>query len=183
MFVNPVRISIAKVVRLGYSSSKLFTAYLKTLYRKSSWKGAVNVNGEWLNHSRFRDDLVLITNNTFEKNELLQELSARSKEVGRRINYASKTKRTSSSRLAKANLRVDGVDPLSYCDYFDCQTLRLMSGVRDIFVTTKESKFRRARHIGLAEKPVDATHHRVISTGKKVTTLPVSKAMGVTNGE
>ena len=52
-------IKIAKGVRQGDTiSPKLFTASLESTFRKTNWEGkGVNIDGEYLNHLRFADDI------------------------------------------------------------------------------------------------------------------------------
>ena len=69
-----------------------------------NWRGGINVDGEQLNHLRFADDVVLIASNPRELGEMLQELNARSKEVGLKINPA-KTKVMQTAGSPKAICR------------------------------------------------------------------------------
>ena len=87
------KIKICKGVRQGDTiSPKLFTAVLEEIFKKLDWETkGLNINGEYLNHLRFADDIVLISSNATELQEMMQELENRSKEIGLRMNL-NKTK-------------------------------------------------------------------------------------------
>ncbi|MFH4980997.1 hypothetical protein AB6A40_007706 [Gnathostoma spinigerum] len=58
VFGSPITIPIAKGVKQGDTiSPKLFAACLESVFRKISWKGGVNIDGEVLTHLRFADDI------------------------------------------------------------------------------------------------------------------------------
>ena len=84
---------IQKGVRQGDTlSPKLFNAGLEQVFRRLNWDNkGITVNGEKLNHLRFADDIVLISNNGEEINEMLNELSQESHKLGMKINM-KKTK-------------------------------------------------------------------------------------------
>jgi len=46
----------------------------------------ININGEKLSHLRFADDLILITNDLKEAQEMMSEPSLASREAGLKIN-------------------------------------------------------------------------------------------------
>lgn len=85
-----IRMTIERGVRQGDFVDKLFTACLQILLRQLNWEGGVTGNGERLNHLRFAANVILIAT-VLVKHTMLQELNARSKEVGLKIN-ASKMK-------------------------------------------------------------------------------------------
>ena len=89
-----IEIKILKGMRQGDTiSPKIFTAGLQEIFKRVEWfEDGVNVNGRKLNHLRFVDDIVIISNNT--TNDLqtrLQELKNRSKIPGMKMNI-DKTK-------------------------------------------------------------------------------------------
>lgn len=59
------KISIGKGVRQGDTiSPKLFTLAMEDIFKKLPWQtNGINVEGKYLNHLRFADDIVLISNN------------------------------------------------------------------------------------------------------------------------
>ncbi|MFH4983054.1 hypothetical protein AB6A40_009763 [Gnathostoma spinigerum] len=65
VFGSPIKIPIAKEVRQGdTTSSKLYAACLESVFRKVSWGGGVNIDGDVLTHVRFADDVVILANDT-----------------------------------------------------------------------------------------------------------------------
>ena len=54
-------------------------------------QGGIEIDDEELTHLRFADDIVLVTSNIGDLQGMLQELEAKSKEIGLKINK-SKTK-------------------------------------------------------------------------------------------
>lgn len=81
---------IERGVRQGDNiSPKLFTMLLEFMFKKLEWDNmGINVDGERLNHLRFADDIVLISDNLKEAQELLTTLNSVSSEVGLKINLA-----------------------------------------------------------------------------------------------
>jgi len=79
---------IQKGVRQGDTlSPKLFNAGLEQVFRMLNWDNAgITINGEKLNHLRFADDIVLISNNGEEAKEMLNELNRESNKLGMKIN-------------------------------------------------------------------------------------------------
>lgn len=84
---------IARGVRQGDPlSPKLFSAILENIFRNLDWDSfGININGRQLNHLRFADDLVLISDNAKTLQTMLQQLTEASKMVGLTINK-TKTK-------------------------------------------------------------------------------------------
>ena len=84
---------IQKGVRQGDTlSPKLFNAGLEQVFRMLNWDNTgITINGEKLNHLRFADDIVLISNNGEEAQEMLNELNRESNKLGMKINM-KKTK-------------------------------------------------------------------------------------------
>ncbi len=90
---DSVKFEVKRGVRQGDTiSPKLFNAGLEQVFRRLDWdtKG-IMVNGERINHLRFADDIVLISNNVTDITEMLNQLSAESKTLGLKINM-KKTK-------------------------------------------------------------------------------------------
>ncbi|XP_072037641.1 uncharacterized protein [Amphiura filiformis] len=73
-------------------SPKLFVATLEEIFKRLNWvdKG-INVNGKKLNHLMFADDIVIISGDAAELEEMLTDLSNESRKVGLKMNM-SKTK-------------------------------------------------------------------------------------------
>lgn len=68
----------------------------------------INIIGEKLSHLRFADDLILITNDLKEAQEMMSELNLASREVGLKINIG-KTKFT-TNLVASENLTVNNLN-------------------------------------------------------------------------
>jgi len=73
-------------------SPNLFNALLEEVFRDINWEGCgIRVDGCYLNHLRFVDDIVLISGNLTELQGMLDQLAAASLRAGLEINV-SKTK-------------------------------------------------------------------------------------------
>ena len=68
---------VSRGVRQGDTSSpKLFTAFLEKVFRKLNWsRRGILIDGEYLTHHRFADDIIIFTRNIAELHEMLQELN------------------------------------------------------------------------------------------------------------
>lgn len=79
---------IERGVRQGdVLSPKLFTALLEYMFKKIDFENmGININGEKLNHLRFADDIVVITDRVDEAREMLRRLQNASRTVGLNIN-------------------------------------------------------------------------------------------------
>ena len=86
-------ISIKRGVRQGDTiSPKLFTAALENIFRGLNWeRKGININGSYLNHLRFADDIVIVAKTPQELQEMIQEFNEGSLKVGMKMNM-SKTK-------------------------------------------------------------------------------------------
>lgn len=86
------RFEVQRGVRQGDTiSPKLFTAILEYMCKQIDWQNmGVNINGEDLNHLRFADDIVLISDSVDKARKMLEHLHRTSRTVGLRIN-TSKT--------------------------------------------------------------------------------------------
>ena len=73
-------------------SPKLFTATLQGIINRLDWEDrGINIDGENLNHLRFADDIVIITDNANDLESMLQTLSDESLKCGLKMN-TNKTK-------------------------------------------------------------------------------------------
>jgi len=73
-------------------SPKLFNAGLEEVFRRLDWDNVgIRVNGENINHLRFADDIVLISNNHTELQSMITELNNESNHLGMKMNM-KKTK-------------------------------------------------------------------------------------------
>lgn len=86
-------IPINRGVRQGDTiSPKLFTLALEDVFKRLQWESrGINVDGVYLNHLRFADDIVLITSDANELERMMTELHEASLRVGLKMNL-NKTK-------------------------------------------------------------------------------------------
>ena len=87
------RFRLRRGVRQGDTSSpKLFIACLGKVFRKLRWeKKGIKIDGEYLSHLRFADDIIIFANNIVELKEMLHDFNQASLEVGLSMNL-KKTK-------------------------------------------------------------------------------------------
>ena len=87
------QINIKRGVRQGDTiSPKLFTLVLEDVFKKLQWQTkGIKIDGSFLNHLRFADDIVLISSDIHELAEMTKELNQASKQVGLKMNI-QKTK-------------------------------------------------------------------------------------------
>lgn len=110
--------SIERGVRQGDPlSPNLFNAVLEEIFRKLEWKDkGIMVNGKRLNHLRFADDIVLITDDLREMEEMANELRTESSRVGLEMNLG-KTKLLTSQKEAEFKIndnKIECVDEYKY---------------------------------------------------------------------
>ena len=87
-FERKLEVKLEKGVRQGDTiSPKLFSAALESVMRKMDWddKG-INVDGVKLNHLRFADDVVIISNSVQEAAQMLNDLATESARIGLQVN-------------------------------------------------------------------------------------------------
>lgn len=110
--------AIQRGVRQGDPlSPKLFTAVLEEVFRKMTWDNkGININGTFLNHLRFADDIILLTDNPETLQTMLQDLSQESKKVGLTMNKAkTKIMTTRSHRqITVEGEEIESVDSYVY---------------------------------------------------------------------
>ena len=105
------KIKIEKGVRQGDTiSPKLFTACLESIFRKMDWEGkGININGEYLNHLRFADDIILISETPEELQVMLNDLNRESLKVGLKMNR-SKTKVMFNRNANRLTIKIEDED-------------------------------------------------------------------------
>ena len=79
---------LQKGVRQGDTiSPKLFTACLEEVFKQLDWEEkGLRIDGEYLSHLRFADDIVLITEDPRNLQKMLEELNIKSKDIGLKMN-------------------------------------------------------------------------------------------------
>ncbi|XP_045496057.1 uncharacterized protein LOC123694618 [Colias croceus] len=89
-------------------SPKLFSAVLETIFRKLDWKNlGLNINGEYLSHLRFADDIIIFSESPKTLQSMLQQLADESAKAGLTMNLM-KTKIMSNS-TQNDTITLDGV--------------------------------------------------------------------------
>ncbi|CAM4498195.1 unnamed protein product [Leuciscus chuanchicus] len=78
LFDRPLNIKVGRGVKQGDTiSPKLFTACLEQIFRQLNWdEVGIKINGRWLNHLRFADDIVLIGCSAVDVQQRLDQLVA-----------------------------------------------------------------------------------------------------------
>lgn len=79
-------------------SPKLFIAILESIIRKLNWKNCgLNIDGNYLSHLRFADDLVLLSESSAQIKRMIHSLNTASKEVGLEMNLTKTMLMTNST--------------------------------------------------------------------------------------
>ncbi|CAK1590282.1 unnamed protein product [Parnassius mnemosyne] len=86
-------IQLQRGVRQGdVISPKLFTAALEDVFKLLNWKGyGININGKYITHLRFADDIVLMAESLEDLSTMLNALNSVSQRIGLKMNM-DKTK-------------------------------------------------------------------------------------------
>lgn len=102
------KVKVNRGVRQGDTiSPKLFTLALENIFKSLQWETkGINIDGSYLNHLRFADDIVLISNNRHELSDMVKQLNDASKKVGLKMNI-SKTKIISNN---EEHILIDGIE-------------------------------------------------------------------------
>ncbi|KAJ8715585.1 hypothetical protein PYW07_010067 [Mythimna separata] len=118
MHISGPNFKIEKGVKQGDPlSPKLFTSALQEVFNKlpDSWQSrGINVGGHQLTNPRFADDIVLFSTSASELEDMLQDLSTASLEVGLTMNRSKTQVMTNST---KRRVKVDG-QVLQYVDEY-----------------------------------------------------------------
>lgn len=87
------KFKIGRGVRQGDTiSPKLFTTSLESVFKKLDWNEmGININGKFLNHLRFADDIILIAADLDQLQTMMNQLHQESSKIGLKMNL-SKTK-------------------------------------------------------------------------------------------
>jgi hypothetical protein len=83
------KFKIQRGVRQGDPiSPNLFNSLLEHVFRKFDWSQmGININGEYLNHLRFADDIVLLSENHKDLIYMIEKLNIHSQECGLDMNF------------------------------------------------------------------------------------------------
>lgn len=109
-------IEIKRGVRQGDPiSPTIFIAVLESVFRNLSWKKVgININGRYLSHFRFADDIVLLSENTNQLQMMITTLHEESRKVGLEINLKKTNVMTNYTRVP---IYLDNL-PLTYVDTY-----------------------------------------------------------------
>ncbi|KAK7128640.1 hypothetical protein R3I94_017013 [Phoxinus phoxinus] len=120
MFDWPLNIEVGRGVKQGDTiSPKLFTACLEQIFRQLNWdKVGIKINGRWLNHLCFADDIVLIGCSAVDVQKRLDQLNQAGARFGLKI-YLAKTKWMRNDQVADTTLHV-GQHQLQRLDSYIC---------------------------------------------------------------
>ena len=103
-------IQLRRGVRQGdVISPKLFTAALEDVFKTLDWSlQGINVNGEYISHLRFADDVVIMATSLEDLNAMLNSLNSASRRVGLGMNL-DKTKVMFNEYVIPSPVTVEGV--------------------------------------------------------------------------
>ena len=131
------KIRIKRGVRQGDTiSPKLYTATLESIYRRLNWENkGVKIDGEFLSHLRFADDIFLCTETPQELQHMLQELSDESRRMGFKMNITkTKVMVVDNTPINVNNVLIENVQGYVYLGQYTLQPQGKEPGQRD---TTK----------------------------------------------
>nr|CDJ81260.1 RNA-directed DNA polymerase (reverse transcriptase) domain containing protein [Haemonchus contortus] len=117
-FYKEVIINVKKGVRQGDTiSPKLFSAALENVKRHMEWESmGVKVDGRYLHHLRFADDIVLIIPNIEQAEQMLAEFDNACGKIGLRLNL-TKTMFTRNGLVPDAPFMLNGTN-ISQCSSY-----------------------------------------------------------------
>lgn len=115
-------INIERGVRQGDPlSPKLFIAVLENIFQKLDWKNrGVYINGHYLNHLRFADDIVVIAETAKDLEEMMTSLDCESSKIGLEMN-AGKTKIITNNRERPIAIKGNNIEYVSEYIYLGKQ--------------------------------------------------------------
>ncbi|EYC30868.1 hypothetical protein Y032_0004g1820 [Ancylostoma ceylanicum] len=118
LFDKKLRIPIEKGVRQSDTiSPKLFTSALQYAMSRLNWdEKGLSIDGKMLSNLRFADDILLISKNTKEMNQLINELNEVGKSIGLKTN-TKKTQTMANQWSDNGTIHLDGI-PLQKVDSF-----------------------------------------------------------------
>nr|XP_026485065.1 uncharacterized protein LOC113392732 [Vanessa tameamea] len=104
---NSKPIQLQRAVRQGdVISPKLLTAALEDVFKLLDWKGfGININGEYISHLRFADDIVVMAETMEDLNTMLDDLGKASERVGFKMNM-DKTKIMSNIHVVPTPIKI-----------------------------------------------------------------------------
>uniref|UniRef100_A0A7I4YQW8 Reverse transcriptase domain-containing protein n=1 Tax=Haemonchus contortus TaxID=6289 RepID=A0A7I4YQW8_HAECO len=130
-FYKEVIVNVKRGVRQGDTiSPKLFSAALENIMRHLEWEDlGVKVDGRFLHHLRFADDIVLITPNIEQAERMLAEFDSACGKIGLRLNL-TKTMFIRNGLVPDAPFTLSG-ENISECSGFVYLGLEEIDDQRD----------------------------------------------------
>ena len=163
---------VSRGVRQGDTSSpKLFTACLEKVFRKLNWsRRGILIDGEYLSHLRFADDIIIFTRNIAELHEMLQELNQASLEVGLSMNF-KKTKIMRNKHAEDTNRKIT-------IDSNEIEEVNITFTSVNEFQWKQLQKNKKSN----AESPLDGKHsEELVPFSRTKTSQPASNVRFTTN--
>lgn len=153
------QIQLQKGVRQGdVISPKLFTSALEDVFKLLNWHGyGININGEYITHLRFADDIVIMAESMDDLGTMLRDLNTVSQQVGLNMNMG-KTKIMSNAHVTPIPVHVgnDKIEAVEQYVYLG-QTIQLGRLNFDKEVCRRIqlgwAAFRKLRHIFSSQIP------------------------------
>ena len=135
-------------------SPKLFTEALKSIFRRLTWETrGLKIDGEYLSHLRFADDIFLCTNTPHELQQMLEELTDENEKQDLKMNKSKvKVMMENNTPIYVNNTQIENVESYIY--------LGQRYSIRD-----KNTKARRFKE----ESWLDGQHLPSITTSSRVT--------------
>jgi len=88
-------------------SLKLFIIALEAIFKKLEWKtNGININGSYLSHLKYADDIILFSQSSTDLQEMVQEMHVASERIGLQMNI-NKTKIMSNTG-ENINIKING---------------------------------------------------------------------------
>nr|CDJ93220.1 RNA-directed DNA polymerase (reverse transcriptase) domain containing protein [Haemonchus contortus] len=117
-FYKEVIVNVKRGVRQGDTiSPKLFSAALENIMRHLEWEDlGVKIDGRFLHHLRFADDIVLITPNIEQAEQMLAEFDSACGKIGLRLNL-TKTMFMKNGLVPDAPFTLNGTN-ISECSSY-----------------------------------------------------------------
>ena len=139
-------------------SPKLFTAALEDVFKVLDWRGlGINVNGEYITHLRFADDIVVMAETVEDLSTMLDDLSRASERVGLKMNM-DKTKVMLNAHVTPTPIKI-GDSTLEVVD--DYVYLRKRS------IVESDSAGQRSGSCAVSSRPI----YRSVSRRKSMTSV------------
>uniref|UniRef100_A0A7I4YF30 Reverse transcriptase domain-containing protein n=1 Tax=Haemonchus contortus TaxID=6289 RepID=A0A7I4YF30_HAECO len=154
-FYKEVIVNVKRSVRQGDTiSPKLFSAAHENIMRSLEWEGlGVKVDGRFLHHLRFADDIVLITPNIEQAERMLAEFDSACGKIGLRLNL-TKTMFMKNGLVPNAPFTLNGKNISNCSSYvYLCRKVNMMNDLAPELCRRKRAAWEAFRYIeGVVKK-------------------------------